>query len=195
MLARQALAKDVVFVVDISPSMGKPYEGFKPSKISVVRDALAYIGSKLLDGNATRVGIVVFYRYAFPILPLTSDKSKFLSTIPLVKVGGSGSAAGNGLIEAVKLLRRSVRERVAILLTDGGFNEGIKVDHAAIYAKNMSVKAYIVTIAEGPKGSVKEMIQSAASITGGAWIHVTSRQSLFSTLTSILSANTGRIPH
>jgi Ca-activated chloride channel family protein len=187
------VGRDVVFVVDISPSMGKPHEGFKPSKISVVRDALAYVGSKLLEGNATRVGIVVFYRYAFPILPLTTDKSKFLSTIPLIKVGGSGSAAGNGLVEAVKLLRKSVRERVAVIVTDGGFNEGIKVDHAAVYARNVGVKAYIVTVAEGPKGAVKEMIQSAANITGGAWIHVTSRQSLFSTLLSILSALGGTL--
>lgn len=181
-------SRDIVFVVDISPSMGKPFEGFKPSKISAVRDALAYVGSRLLELGTARVGVVVFYRYAFPILPLTTEKSKLLSTIPLLKVGGSGSAAGNGLIEAVKMLRRSVRERVAVVISDGGFNEGIKVDHAAIYARNMGVTVHIVTLAEGPKGAVRDMIQAAASITKGSWVHCEDRQELFSKLAGLLHA-------
>ncbi|GAB6147675.1 vWA domain-containing protein [Stetteria hydrogenophila] len=179
---------DLVFAVDISPSMGKPHEGFKPSKLSVVRDALAYVGSRLLGSGLARLGLVVFYRYAFPILPLTRDKQRFLSTLPLIKVGGSGTAAGNGLIEAVKLLRGSVREKVAVVITDGGLNEGVNISHAAIYARNMGVRTYIVSLAEGPKGSARRAIEEAAKITGGAWLHAEDRQSLLSILASIARA-------
>ena len=181
-----ARSLDLVVVLDVSPSMRKSHEHMKPSKLSVAKDALAYAVTRLLENApGTRVGLVAFYGYAYPVLPLTSDSREFVKAIAAVTVAGSGSAPGSGVLEAVKLLRRSVREKRVLLVTDGGFNEGVRLDHAALYARNTGVRVDIVTIGEEPRGD-RAVIEATIKLTRGIWAHATTKQELYKALARIL---------
>jgi len=178
--------KDYVFVIDISPSMGKSYQDCKPSKLQAVKEILAYNVSRVLDEiRGLRTALVVFYGLAFPVLMPTEDLKLFLKSISLLEIGGPGSAPGNGLIEAVKVVRRSKREKEVVLITDGGFNEGIRLDHAAIYAKNANVKVHIIALGEISKND-EDVILATARLTGGEMYSVKSRKELVQGLNNLL---------
>lgn len=177
--------EDLVLIIDISPSMGKSYQDMKPSKLYSVKEALAYFAPKIIEQRKVRMGIVAFYGIAFPMLDLSDDRKKIIRTISLLDVGGPGSAPGDGLIEATKMLRSSVREKRALLLTDGGFNEGIKLDYAALYASNSGVKVDIIVIGEPEKGD-KETIDLATKLTRGNVYEVKNKSDLFSILTKLI---------
>ncbi len=174
--------EDLVLIVDISPSMGKSYQDLKPSKLQSVKEALAYFAPKVVEQKKVRVGIVAFYGIAFPVLDLSEDRRKIIRAISLLDIGGAGSAPGDGLIEATKMLRSSVRKKRALLLTDGGFNEGIRLDYAALYASNSGVRVDIIVVGEPEKGD-KEVIDLTTKLTGGAFYEVRNKSELFSTLT------------
>ncbi len=177
--------RDLVLIVDVSPSMGKSYQDLRPSKLHSVKEALAYFIPQGLKAGNIRMGIVVFYRIAFPVLHPTEDGKKALRTISLLDIGGPGSAPGNGLIEAVKILRNSVRKKKALLLTDGGFNEGIRLDYAAVYASNSKVRVDIVVIGE-PERSDREVIMTTTELTKGKAYEIKEKKELFSILNMIL---------
>jgi Ca-activated chloride channel family protein len=181
---------DVVVALDVSPSMARPTEHVKPSKLSVARDALAYAVSRMLTRNPTaRVGLVLFYGHAYPVLPLTNDLRAFSRTLALAKVLGSGTAPGDALIASVKMLRRSVGERRVVIVTDGGFNEGIRLDYAAYYAKNSSVVVDVVTIGDEPPGKDRGVIEATVKLTGGRWMHAVTREDLYRILQALLSTS------
>jgi len=179
---------DVVIALDVSPSMARPTEHIKPSKLSVARDALAYSVSRMLSRHPTaRVGLVLFYGHAYPALPLTSDLRAFARTLSLARVLGPGTAPGDALIVSVKMLRRSVGERKVVIVTDGGFNEGIRLDYAAYYAKNSSVTVDLTTIGDEPPGKDRGVIEATVKLTGGRWLHAVTKEDLYRLLSTLLS--------
>ncbi|MEB2835968.1 MAG: VWA domain-containing protein [Desulfurococcales archaeon] len=180
--------RDTVIALDVSPSMGKPSERIRPSKLSVARDALAYALSRLLSRvPRARVGLVVFYRRAYPLLPLTSDARAALKALSLARILGSGTAPGEAVIEAVKLLRRSHREKSVLLVTDGGFNEGIHLEYSAYYARYSGVRLDVATLGEEPHGRDRASIEEAVKLTGGTWLHASKREEVYSVLSKILA--------
>jgi len=185
--------RDLVIALDVSPSMGRPAERVRPSKLSAARDALAYAVARLLEREPTaRVGLVVFYRHAYPALPLTSDPHLFARTLALARVLGPGTAPGDALIESVKLLRRSGRGRRVLIITDGGFNEGVRLDYAAYYARNSSIPVDIVTVGDGVPDRGKELVEATAKMTGGRWVHASTREELYSTIALLLGVLGGQ---
>ncbi len=177
-LTQENSLRDIVLVIDISPSMSKSYQDLKPSKLESVKETLAYvIKSSLANKEGLRLGVVAFYGIAFPLLSPTNDPRTLIRTLSLLDIGGPGSAPGSGIVEAVKLLRSSRRSKEVMLVTDGGFNEGIRLDIAAVYAKNSNVKVNIIAIGNVDKND-EEVIDKAVKLTGGSSVKVHSRNEL-----------------
>ncbi|MEN2999879.1 MAG: hypothetical protein ABDH61_04825 [Acidilobaceae archaeon] len=108
---------------------------------------------------------------------------KALSEVNFVR---EGSALGDGVVEAVKLLRPSRREKVAIVFTDGGVTEGIPLRAAALYAKFSNVKLSLLILNRELRGELAEDFKNAAE--AGAEIHmVDSKQKLVSLMLKTLS--------
>ena len=170
---------DLVGVLDVSLSMRSRHGDFLPSKLEAAKDALVYVASRVLDSRpGSRVGLVVFYGYALPVLPLTPSLRDLISTLSEVRFTGEGSAPGDGLVAAVKLLRGSRRRGVALLLTDGGFNEGVRLDAAALYAFNSGVEVCVITMAEGPQGDNREILESLSRNGRLRWRHAPTKVAL-----------------
>lgn len=178
---------DAVIALDVSPSMGRPSEGLKPSKLAVARDAVAYAASRLLEASPrARLGLLLFYRHAYPLLPPTSDRGLIAKALALVRVLGPGTAPGEAVVEAVKMLRGSRRRRRVVIVTDGGFNEGVRLDYTAYYAAASGVEVDIATLGEEPPKRDRELIVATAKRTGGRWLHAPSRDEAYRALAELL---------
>ncbi|ADI32340.1 vWA domain-containing protein [Staphylothermus hellenicus] len=139
--------RNIVFIIDTSYSMSRKFNDFVPNKIRAVKEVLAYALTRLFDKyKDVRVGAVVFFSKAYPILSLTISREGVLMSIRELEILGEGSAPGDGLIEAVKMMRRKNGLKETIMITDGGFNEGIPLNIAAIYAANSGVKTSFIAI-------------------------------------------------
>ncbi len=174
---------DLVMVIDTSYSTGESISGFG-KKIDAIRDAILVAARRFLEQRGNRLGVIVFYGRAYPILPLSNDIDIALRVIRSIRVLGEASAPGDGLIEAVKLLRRArlIAEKKVVIVTDGGFNEGIPLDLAAIYAKNMNTKVNVVTLGTLTNDD-ERMIKRTIELTNGVWLHADTKQKLISYVT------------
>lgn len=176
-MQRRPAALDVVAVIDISLSMAKSQGDLLPSKLEAAKEAVAHAAHRLLDGKSSRLGVVVFHDRAFPLVPLTRDYKRFISGLAKLTFTGEGSAAGDGIVEAVKMLRRSPRPRLVAVFTDAGFNAGVPLEAAAVYASNMQVSLTIVTLGRQPSGDERELLEGL-SRHGARWIHASTRPEL-----------------
>jgi len=176
-MQRRPAALDAVAVIDISLSMAKPHGDLLPSKLEAAKEAVAHAAYRLLDGKTSRLGVVVFHDRAFPLVPLTVDYKRFISGLSKLTFTGEGSAAGDGIVEAVKMLRRSPRPRLVAVFTDAGFNAGIPLEAAAAYAANMQVTLTIVTVGKQPSGDEKSLLDRLARY-GSQRIHASTRTEL-----------------
>lgn len=161
---------DAVAVIDVSLSMGKGYGDLLPSKLEAAKEAVAFIAGRLLSSRPSRLGVVVFHDRAFPLIPLTSDYKLIIRGLSELDFTGEGSAGGDGIVEAVKMLRLISRRRVVAVITDAGFNAGIPLEAAALYSKNMGVDLTIITVGQKPQGDQRASIESAVR-RGARWIH------------------------
>ncbi|WP_298197143.1 VWA domain-containing protein [Novosphingobium sp.] len=124
--AAQRPPANLVFLVDVSGSMGEP------DKLPLVKSALAGLAGEL--GPRDRVSIVVYAGAAGVVLPPTNDAAAIRSALDRLEAGGS-TAGGAGLELAYRLARDSfVRGGVnrVILATDGDFNVGVSDTKALI---------------------------------------------------------------
>jgi Ca-activated chloride channel family protein len=180
------VAEDVVWALDVSRSMGRSYETFRPSKLSVAKEAIAYASGRLLERRGYRVGLVVFHGRAVPVLHPTDSIDMLLSTLAMINSLGEGSAGGDAVAEAVKMVRRSGRKRRVVMVTDAGFNTGIPLPIAAVYARNAGVVLEIVTIGARPGEQTTKMLQDAATLTGGSWRHAQTQDELYKILLEVV---------
>ncbi len=173
--------------------MRKSYNDLTPNKLVTVRDAVDYIVVKLLKRTniPVRIGMTVFFGKAYPILNPTKDYSLVLDALSRLRIIGEGSAPGDGVIVSVKILRRVHGSKNIIMITDGGFNMGIPLDVASIYAKNSSVRLNIVGL-----GKIREndllVIEQAVKTTGGTMYTVETKAELYSCLKNIVECVTGK---
>ncbi len=181
------MVHNIVFLLDTSLSMRKSYNDLTPNKLVAVRDAVDYIVVKLLKKTSipVRIGMTVFFGKAYPILNPIRDYSLILDALSRLRIMGEGSAPGDGVIVSVRILRRVHGSKDVIMITDGGFNMGIPLDVASIYAKNSSVRLDIVSL-----GRIKEndllLIEQAVKNTGGTMHTVETKAELYSTLKNIV---------
>ena len=141
---------DIVISLDISSSMLA--EDIKPNRLIASKEVAAeFIDRRLSD----RIGINVFARESFTVVPPTLDYSLLKSMLETVDLGmvRDGTAIGMGIATAVNRLRDSEAEsKIIILLTDGMNNAGeIDPITAGEIAASYGIKIYTVGI--GSRGT------------------------------------------
>ena len=188
---RSAEGIDIVISIDISSSMLA--EDIQPNRLTAAKDvAIDFIQKRISD----RIGINVFARESFTVVPPTLDYALVNSLIETIDIGmvRDGTAIGMGLATAINRLRDSETEsKVIILLTDGMNNSGeIDPVTAGELASTFDIKVY--TIGIGTRGTApypiddpifgrryqnvpveidEEMLQHIAGITGGRYWRAT----------------------
>ncbi len=171
---------NVVYAVDISISMEKPYGDFVPNKLIASLETIA-VGMKRIIGNNGRVGLTVFAGYASPVLPLTDDLGKITSTLGVISRTHEGSAPGDAIVESNKLLRnvRLGKKRI-IVISDGELNAGIPLEYAVLYAKNTGTEVYYITIGAIQQVKIRELLNRLSQRNLITWIHASSKKEFIS---------------
>lgn len=193
---RNAEGIDIVLTHDISTSMKA--EDLKPNRLEAAKDVAAdFIDRRLSD----RIGLVIFARKSFTVVPPTLDYRLLKQLLADVEMGvvEDGTAIGMGMATAINRLKDSTAEsRVIILLTDGQNNAGeIDPVTAADLAISYGIKIY--TIGAGTHGTApypvrdpifgdryqnvkvdidEEMLMQIADMTGGEYFRATDTEQL-----------------
>lgn len=140
---------DIMFVLDISPSMAARDAG-SLSRIEAAKQAIAAL-AKENTGNA--YGLTVMANEAALAVPPTTDTSFFLQRLQEISLGskGDGTAIGTGLASAVFHLAASgAPKKCIILVTDGENNAGeIHPETAAELAAKNGISVYTVGVGTG----------------------------------------------
>ncbi|MCH8494979.1 MAG: VWA domain-containing protein [Balneolales bacterium] len=113
---------DIVVVFDISSSMLA--EDLRPNRLIAAKNLTA----EFLDNRSSdRIGLVIFARDSFTLVPPTTDYRLVRNQLLSLDIGMTrdGTAIGMGVATAVNRLRSSsATSKVIILLTDGENNAG-----------------------------------------------------------------------
>lgn len=182
---------DMVISIDISSSMLA--EDIEPNRLIAAKEVAAdFIDKRTSD----RIGINVFARESFTVVPPTLDYNLVRNMLETVDLGmvRDGTAIGMGIATAINRLRDSEAEsRVIILLTDGMNNAGeIDPVTAGEMAAAFGIRIYAIGI--GTRGTApypiddpvfgrryqnvpveidEEMLMHIADITGGEYWRAT----------------------
>lgn len=193
---RNAEGIDIVLTLDISTSMKA--EDLKPNRLEAAKSvADDFISKRISD----RIGLVLFARQSFTMVPPTLDYDLLKNLLGDVEMGvvDDGTAIGMGIATAVNRLKDSNAEsKVIILLTDGQNNSGeIDPVTAADLAISHDIKVY--TIGAGTRGTApypvrdpvfgdryqnievnidEEMLTQIAEMTNGAYFRATDTEKL-----------------
>jgi len=183
---------DIVLALDVSGSMAAldfaPQNRLEAAQ-SVITD---FIRRREFD----RLGLVVFARDAYHVIPPTADYEALLRALQVVQLApqmglDDGTAVGMGLAASANMLSQSTAaSRVIVLLTDGANNAGvIGPETAAAAASALGVRVY--TIGMGDIGLVpipvdqagntrlvesdldEDTLQAIARLTGGQYFRST----------------------
>ncbi|MGF1669477.1 MAG: VWA domain-containing protein [Balneolaceae bacterium] len=186
---------DIVMSIDISTSMRA--EDIKPNRLEGAKElAIEFVDERISD----RIGVVVFARQSFTVVPPTTDYRLVKEMIDSIHMGmvQDGTAIGMGIATAINRLRNSEAEsKVIILLTDGMNNAGeIDPVTAAELAQSLGIKVY--TLGIGTRGMApfpiddpifgtryrnvsvdidEEMLEQIAALTGGQYFRATDTES------------------
>ena len=200
---RNAEGIDIVLTLDISTSMRA--EDLKPNRLEAAKDvAENFINKRISD----RIGLVLFARKSFTMVPPTLDYDLLKRLLSEVEMGTieDGTAIGMGIATAVNRLKESEAEsKVIILLTDGQNNSGeIDPVTAADLAATYNIKIY--TIGAGTRGTApypvkdpifgnryqnvkvdidEEMLTQIANMTEGEYFRATDTERLKEIYTQI----------
>jgi Ca-activated chloride channel homolog len=141
---------DIVISLDISSSMMA--EDIKPNRLIASKElAASFIDKRISD----RIGINVFARESFTVVPPTLDYNLVKNMLETVDLGmvRDGTAIGMGIATAINRLRESEAEsKVIILLTDGMNNAGeIDPITAGDIAASYDIRIYSIGI--GSRGT------------------------------------------
>ena len=137
---------DVLFVIDVSPSMAA-LDMNGANRFNTARRLIV----QFAEGRpADSIGLVAVGSDAALLIPPTTDRQALVTRIGQLRIGemGDGTALGNGLATAAFHLEKSTApRRVVVLLTDGENNAGAIHPHtAAEMLKNLGVSLYVVGI-------------------------------------------------
>ncbi len=196
---------DIMFVIDISPSMAaQDLEGMSRLE-SAQQTILRFIERRKNDP----IGLAVFGSQAALRVPPTLDYTHVRKEVRKLRVMelGEGTALGMGIaLGSLHLRNSTAREKVMILLTDGESNAGeIQPEAAARIAAEASVRSYVIGIGSNRevlvefvdprngrpyratyKGKLQEdLLRSIASQTGGEYYAVTNPGGLEGVLMAI----------
>jgi Ca-activated chloride channel family protein len=193
---RNAEGIDIIMSIDISSSMLA--EDISPNRLSAAKSVASdFINERLSD----RIGINVFARESFTVVPPTLDHDLVKNMLSSIEVGTvrDGTAIGMGIATSINRLRDSEAEsKVIILLTDGMNNAGeIDPITAGEMAATFDIRIY--TLGIGTRGTApypvddpvfgrryqnvevnidEEMLTQVANQTGGQYYRATDLQEL-----------------
>ncbi|RIK20225.1 MAG: aerotolerance regulator BatA [Chloroflexi bacterium] len=199
---------DIVFALDVSGSMAAL--DFQPlNRLEAAKDVIAdFVAGREFD----RIGVVIYARAAYTLVPLTLDYQTVRSALDGVRLISElrtadgeqaldGTASGVGLLASAALMREStVRSKVIILLTDGATNSGVDLSLAAEAAAALGIRVF--TIGVGRRGQVpapdgegnitmiesdldESALQRAADIGGGRYFSAADSASLAAAASAI----------
>ncbi len=147
---------DIVLSIDLSGSMRAA--DLQPTRIQAAKDVVAeFIRRRRSD----RIGLVVFGREAYTVVPPTLDYTvlqRMVDALNLELIDGGGTAIGDGLGTALNRLRRSdARSKVVVLLTDGANNAGhVDPREAAQLAVALRCKVYTILVGQSDEAPVQQ---------------------------------------
>ncbi len=149
-IERSAEGIDIMISIDISSSMLA--EDIQPNRLTAAKEvASEFIAQRTTD----RIGINVFARESFTVVPPTLDHNLVQNLLETVDLGmvRDGTAIGMGIATSINRLRDSDAEsRVIILLTDGMNNAGeIDPVTAGEMAATLGIRVY--TLGIGTRGT------------------------------------------
>ena len=155
------MPRDYSIALDISLSMGEPFSDMIPSKLQASKEAIAFLAGRV-TGRGSRIALTLFHGKPIPVLPLTNDYKLILRALSDVNFTGEGSALGDGIVEAIKMLRASRgNDRIVVVLTDGGVTEGIPVRASILYAKYTGVPVRILVLNRRVEDSLRVEVENA----------------------------------
>lgn len=187
---------DIMMSIDISTSMKA--EDLKPNRLLAAKEIA---GNFIRERNRDRIGIAVFARESFTVVPPTIDHNLALELLETIDMGmvRDGTAIGIGIATAINRLRNSDAEsRVIILLTDGMNNAG-EIDPITAGELATAYGIRIYTLGIGTRGTApypiddpifgrryqnvsvdidEEMLQRIADMTGGKYFRATTTTEL-----------------
>lgn len=187
---------DIMISIDISTSMRA--EDLKPNRLLAAKEIA---GEFIAARSSDRIGIGVFARESFTVVPPTIDHQLAKDMLETVDMGmvRDGTAIGIGIATAINRLRNSDAEsRIIILLTDGMNNAGeIDPITAGELAATYGIRVYTMGI--GSRGTApypiddpvfgrryqnvaveidEDMLRQIASLTGGKYYRATTTEEL-----------------
>jgi Ca-activated chloride channel family protein len=140
---------DILFVLDISPSMAAIDMG-GASRFNIARELLKKFAEHRPSDS---VGLVAVGYDAALLVPPTTDRELLASRLEGLRLGemGDGTALGMGLALAAYHLEKSTApRRAAVLISDGENNAGaIHPETAAAMLKEIGVSLWIIGIGSG----------------------------------------------
>ena len=143
---------DILFVVDISPSMA----ALDMNGRSRFDEARELIREFALQRPSDSIGLAGVAENAALLVPLTTDRESFFSRLDNLTLGelGDGTALGMGLsIAAFHISKSTAPRRVVILITDGENNAGaIHPETAAGFLGDMGISLWVIGV--GSSGEV-----------------------------------------
>ena len=182
---------DIMISIDISTSMLA--EDLQPNRLIAAKEVASdFISRRPSD----RIGINVFARESFTVVPPTLDHNLVQNMLQSVDVGmvRDGTAIGMGIATSINRLRESEAvSKVIILLTDGMNNAG-EVDPVTAGEMAASLGITLYTLGIGSRGTApypvddplfgrryqnvqvnidEEMLTQIAGITGGQYWRAT----------------------
>ncbi|WP_456401293.1 vWA domain-containing protein [Persephonella sp.] len=149
---------NIVIALDVSNSM-KEKDKLKISK-EIIRDFL------LKRDEDDRIGILVFDNLPFRLMPLTSDRGALLRVISIIKpamVDVGGTAMFDGIVEALNMFTPDRRNKILILLTDGGdINSKYTLEDVIRLNQDIGAKIYTIGVSSGINFFTLEKLSSSS---------------------------------
>jgi Ca-activated chloride channel family protein len=142
---------DIIFVLDISPSMAGL--DMKGRRLDAAREL---VRSFALSRASDAIGLAAVGNEAALVCPPTTDRESFFAALDGLQIGelGDGTALGMGLsLASLHLSGSKASRRVTVLITDGENNAGsIHPETAAGFLQEMGVSLWVIAV--GSAGEV-----------------------------------------
>jgi Ca-activated chloride channel family protein len=143
---------DIIFVLDVSPSMAALDMDGK-SRYSAAVSLLADFTERRPSDN---IGLVAVGEEAALLVPPTADRDALNLRLERMRIGelGDGTALGMGLsIAAYHLEKSTAKRRAAVLITDGENNSGsVHPETAAAMLREIGASLWVIAV--GSSGEV-----------------------------------------
>ena len=140
---------DIVFILDISPSMAALDMDGK-SRFNAARSLITEFAQRRPSDS---IGLVVMGNDAALLVPPALDRKVLADRLLRLQIGemGDGTALGMGLaVAAFHLEKSGAKRRVAVIITDGENNAGeIHPETAASMLRDMGISLWVIGIGSG----------------------------------------------